>query len=256
MIRRFLERAAEKRAARALERQLAYQSLKTGAAAVDGEEIEAGLVAYAREVWSKLERFGPLARDVRVLEVGSGAHGLVFFLGIEGAIGIDPLAKEYATLFPRWQGRAKTIAAFGESLPFEDASFDVVLSDNVVDHARSPAAIVREMVRVLAPGGLLYFTVNIHHPVYDGASRLHGLWTAAGMPYEIGAFADHTVHLTRASARGLFAGHPVTVLHEDTGIAAAKADARSVRQRDLRHLMKRLFFKNANLEIVVRKHPK
>jgi SAM-dependent methyltransferase len=254
MIRRFLNGAADRRAARALERQLAYQSKKTEGASAYAGEIEADMVAYAREIKRTIERFGPIAPGARVLEVGSGAHGLVFFLGIEGAIGVDPLAKDYGAMFPQWQHRAKTIAAFGEALPFDDASFDLVLSDNVVDHARSPEAIVAEMLRVLTPGGLLYFTVHVHHPIYDQVSRLHGAWNAAGIPFEIGPFADHTVHLTLASARSLFANHPVTVLSEDTGIAVAKADARTVPPRHLGDRLKRLFFKNARFEIVARKH--
>ena len=31
--------------------------------------------------------------------------------------------------------------------------------------------IVRELARILVSGGLLYFTVNVHHPVYAVAAR-------------------------------------------------------------------------------------
>src|SRR5688500_20394945 len=34
----------------------------------------------------------PLERDGRVLEVGSGAHGLIFYFGAERGVGLDPLA--------------------------------------------------------------------------------------------------------------------------------------------------------------------
>ena len=40
-----------------------------------------------------------------------------------------------------------------ESLPFPDASFDVVYSWGVIHHAERPEAIVREIRRVLKPGG-------------------------------------------------------------------------------------------------------
>jgi hypothetical protein len=66
------------------------------------------------------ERHGPGRR-------GSGAHGLVFFFGAMRGVGVDPLAADYATLFPAWQPRARTVAAAGERLPFGDASFEVVL---------------------------------------------------------------------------------------------------------------------------------
>src|ERR687885_1871898 len=125
--------------------------------------------ARSDRVRAILEGLRPLPSDARVLEVGSGAHGLVFFFGTTRGVGCDPLACEYAALFPAWQRRAQTIAAAGERLPFADSSFDVVLCDNVVDHAEGPALIVREIARVLAHGGLLYFTVNFHHAVWGAA---------------------------------------------------------------------------------------
>lgn len=153
-------------------------------------------------------------------------------------------------LFPVWQGLAQTIAAFGEQLPFDDCSFDVVLCDNVVDHAESPSRIVQELARVLKPGGLLYFTVNVHHPVYHLAASVHAGWRALGIPFEITPFADHTVHLTLGSAKRLFAGLPLTIVAQSDEIAETK---RASRQRPPRHLgdrLKRLFFKNARWNLV------
>ena len=130
--------ALERRAQRALERQLAYQRAK--AERVRGHEVElmASMAARSAEVRARLDRVGPIVPNARVLEVGSGAHGLIFFFEGAERVGVDPLADEYRALFPAWQERAQTVAAFGEQLPFTDASFDVVLCDNVVDHAERP----------------------------------------------------------------------------------------------------------------------
>ncbi len=242
--------ALQRRARRALERQLVYQRAKAAKARGHEQEyVEAMRVRSAR-VREKLERVRPIAVDARVLEVGSGAHGLVFFFGTTRGVGVDPLACDYAALFPAWQPRARTVAAAGERLPFADASFDVVLCDNVVDHAEDPARIARELVRVLAPGGLLYFTVNFHHAVYTFAARLHAAWNAAGLPLEIGPFADHTVHLTLDGARSLFDGLPLRVLGEHGDVAEAKAAARSRPPRHAGDRLKRLFFKNALYELL------
>lgn len=238
------------RAKRALERQLAYQEKKARELPEDTRPLELELLEYARWVRARIEKHHPIEPGARVLEVGSGAHGLVFFLGIDGAIGVDPLANEYRRLFPEWQSRAKTIAAYGESLPFEDGSFDVVISDNVIDHAESPRQIVRELARVLAPGGILYFTVHVHHPIYGVASRLHGLWRALRVPLEIGPFADHTVHLTVAEGRRLFDGLGLRTVHEETGVEDARAEARQVKPRHAGDRLKRLFFKNARFELL------
>lgn len=233
-----------RRAVRATERQLAYQQRKANALRGREDEVARRRMLRARAVRDRLERIRPLPADARVLDVGSGAHGLVFFFGAERGVGVDPLAAHYRPLFPFWQGRVPTIAAGGEALPFRSGAFDVVLCDNVIDHAEGPAQIVAELARVLAPGGLLYFTVNVHHPVYGAASRLHGLWTALGLRVEITPFADHTVHLTETEARRMFHPLPLRVLEQSVSRSGPG------RARHAGDLLKRVFFKNAEFEVV------
>ena len=244
------ETAKQRRARRALERQLHYQRAKAAKARGHEEEYVEAMRLRSARVREKLERVRAIPEDARVLEVGSGAHGLVFFFGTTRGVGVDPLACDYAALFPVWQHHAHTIAAEGEHLPFADVSFDVVLCDNVVDHAEDPARIARELSRVLKPGGLLYFTVNFHHSIYSAAARLHSAWNAAGLRVEVGPFADHTVHLTLQAARSLFDGLPLRVITESGNVSDAK---RAARQRPPRHAgdrLKRLFFKNALYELI------
>ena len=196
-----------------------------------------------------LEQVHPIAPDAKVLEVGSGAHGLIFYFGGR-CVGVDPLAVSYASLFPMWQRDVPTVACFGERLPFADRAFDVVLCDNVVDHAQSPAEIVAELVRVLAPGGLLYFTVNIHHPIYALASQLHSALSALGIKYEISPFADHTVHLTLDTARALFDNLSLRILSEFNHAAEAKAFARQLKSPAAVDKLKGVFFKNALYRVI------
>jgi SAM-dependent methyltransferase len=238
------------RARRALERQLDYQ--RTKAEGVRGHEAQiiAEMLAHSSEVRSKLEQVRPIPADVRALEVGSGAHGLIFFFQAGKKVGVDPLADHYRELFPAWQHKAETIAAEGESLPLDDSSFDVVLCDNVVDHAESPRRIVEEIARVLRPGGLLYFTVNVHHPFYHYAASLHASWRAAGIPLEVTPFADHTVHLTRSAAGALFDRLPFRMLQESDNIEEVERAGRSQPVRRLGDRLKRLFFKNARYEVI------
>jgi len=240
----------EKRARRALERQLDYQRAK--AARVRGEEsaVMASMAAASSAVRDRLERIQPLPSPTRALEVGSGAHGLIFYFEADEKVGIDPLADHYRELFPAWQGRAKTIAVGGETLPFADASFDVVISDNVVDHAENPRRIVEEMTRVLAPGGLLYFTVHVHHWIYHLAASVHAAWRAAGVPFEITPFADHTVHLTLSAARRLLDGLPLNIVEDNNSVAETRQADKVAPRRHAGDRLKRLFFKNAELEVI------
>lgn len=246
--------ATRKRLAeRALERQLAYQQRKAEHVRGREEEIIAAMTQSSRLVREKLETFQPIKTDARVVEVGSGAHGLIFYFGAENGIGVDPLAVSYGRLFPGWQRRAQTVAAVGESLPFADQSFDVVLCDNVVDHAESPRKILGELARILVPGGLLYFTVNIHHQVYAFAAGVHSSWRAAGVPYEVGPFADHTTHLTLSAAARLFNDLPLKILSAGSDIDEARARARKRPARHMGDRLKRVFFKNALYEVVARR---
>lgn len=244
------ESSRSKLARRALERQLEYQEKKAVHLRGREEEVIAAMQRSSQRVRELLEKFETIAEDARVIEVGSGAHGLIFYFGAKRGVGVDPLAVSYRNLFPRWQSCAPTIAAVGERLPFAEHSFDVVICDNVVDHAESPAGIVAELVRVLRPGGLLYFTVNVHHPVYALAAGVHSGWRALGVSYEVGPFADHTAHLTLDAASRLFANLPLQILSEKSNIDEARARARQQPARHMGDRLKRVFFKNALFEVI------
>jgi SAM-dependent methyltransferase len=247
------EATRRKLAQRALERQLAYQQRKAEHVRGREDEIIAAMKKSSQRIRDLLEAFQPIALDARVVEVGSGAHGLIFYFGSNRGIGVDPLAVSYRSLFPHWQNCARTLAAAGESLPFPDRSFDVVICDNVVDHAESPSKIVGELARVLAPGGLLYFTVNIHHRMYAIAAEVHSTWQRFGLPYELGPFADHTTHLTLAAAENLFQNLPLQILSVKSNIDEAKARVRKQPPRHAGDRLKRLFFKNALYEVIARR---
>lgn len=238
------------RAKRALERQLDYQRGKAELFHGREAEVIAAMIGHSTLVRQKLAAVRPLPDALRVLEVGSGAHGLIFYFDAAERVGIDPLADHYRSLFPAWQHMARTVAAFGEDLPFEDSSFGIVLCDNVVDHAENPRKIVAEIARVLMPGGLLYFTVNVHHPVYHWAATAHAGWRALGVPVEITPFVDHTVHLTLDAAVELFAGLPLRILSQSDNIEEAKRGWRNRPPRHAGDRLKRFFFKNARWEMI------
>lgn len=245
------QKGLQRRAGRALRRQLDYQAGKSRQFKGREAEVIAYMTRRANDARARLEEIEPIADDARVLEVGCGSMGLIFFFGAKDGVGVDPLADHYRELFPVWYDRARTVAAHGESLPFEAATFDIVLCDNVVDHAENPRRIVEEICRVLRPGGLLYFTVNVHHPFYHLAATLHAGWRALGLPFEIRPFADHTVHLTLPAARALFAGVPLRALSETDDVGELKRQLR--RTRGPAQWLKRLFFKNALYELVARR---
>jgi len=141
-------------------------------------------------------------------------------------------------------------AAFGEQLPFEEQAFDIVVCDNVIDHAEEPAMILRELIRVLKHKGLLCFTVNVHHPIYHYVALAHRLWNAVGVKFEIGPFADHTFHFTEDRIRRMLAPLPVTVVRESCDIDTTRQQAKTRKPRHLGDRLKRLFFKNARYVMI------
>ena len=59
----------------------------------------------------------------------------------------------------------------GDALPFADASFDTVASFQVLEHTADPFVLVRDMARVLRPGGRLIlsapFSYRVHEAPHD-----------------------------------------------------------------------------------------
>jgi SAM-dependent methyltransferase len=248
--RRWTAEKQYRRGMRARERQLDYQEKKAEDFQEEAKAALITIVSRARAIRQRLEKVQSIPDQARVLEVGSGAHGLIFGFGGEFGVGVDPLAVDYKRLFPTWQQSAQTVAAIGEELPFADASFDVVLSDNVIDHAEKPLKIIDELTRVLKPGGLLYFTVNIHHPIYDAASKAHGAWNALGIRFELSPFADHTIHLTENRIKSVMARQPIKIIEENSTVKETKAGYRRSKSLNPEQLLKKVFFKNALYEVI------
>lgn len=238
------------RGRRALERQADYQRQKSEDLQRDAETISHTCFIAVQNLRQRLERYRKISTEDKLIEVGSGAHGHVFWFGCKTSVGVDPLAVDYKRLFPAWQTSAPTVAAFGENLPFASHTFDLVISDNVIDHAARPLGVLDEIVRILKPGGLLYFTVNVHHKLYDLASRAHGMWNAAGLKVELSAFADHTVHFTESQIRDAVRKMPLDILDESSTVSEMRRRQRRSIGLHPDSILKAAFFKNANYELI------
>jgi SAM-dependent methyltransferase len=68
---------------------------------------------------------------------------------------------------------------YGEDIQFPDASFDAVISDDVIEHVKDPDKVFQEIYRVLRPGGVAilkfpsYKMIVAHH--YDGWVNVPGI---------------------------------------------------------------------------------
>jgi SAM-dependent methyltransferase len=130
---------------------------------------------------------GRLQRGERVLDLGSGAgtDSLVAaqMVGSSGTVtGIDmtPSMLEKARASAEAMGAANVEFVLGEaeSLPFESESFDVVISNGVIDLLPDKDRVFEEIRRVLAPGGRIQVAdVTIQRPVSEEGRRNIDLWT-------------------------------------------------------------------------------
>lgn len=99
---------------------------------------------------------------MEILDLGAGA-GIVEQMNFRGrvrkvcGVDLDPRVVENIYLD---EGR---VSDAGE-IPYSDFSFDLVFSDNVLEHLSHPEEVFREVARVLKPGGVFMFkTPNKWH---------------------------------------------------------------------------------------------
>ena len=125
--------------------------------------LAAWLIAEAQRAADDLGRY-------RVLDVGCGIKPYRPFF--------EPYAAEYVGVDV--DNPEAELEGTVESLPVPDRSFDVVLCTQVLEHVADPAQAVRELARVVAPGGRVLASthgVQVYHPNPDDLWR----WTHAGL---------------------------------------------------------------------------
>ena len=114
--------------------------------------------------------FDPIVRHwqgLRVLDLGCGGGLTTACLAQRGAtvVGMDlsRASLHVASCHTRGHSHPESVFACGraESLPFADASFDIVWCTDVLEHLSDLPAAIAQIARVLKPGGLfLYDTIN------------------------------------------------------------------------------------------------
>ena len=130
---------------------------------------------------------GRLDPGERVLDLGSGAgmDSLVaaLMVGEQGSVtGIDMtpemVAKAHSGAAELGLSNVTFVEGEAEILPFDDSSFDVLISNGVIDLIPDKNAVFSSIYRVLVPGGRIQIAdVTIQQPVSDEGRRNIDLWT-------------------------------------------------------------------------------
>lgn len=136
------------------------------------------LYLHLAPMWRALSRVLPTLRG-RVLDVGCGVkpYRSLFDASVRDYVGLD---REGPNSTPDVVGDA-------HSLPFDDASFDAVVSFQVLEHVERPVDCLREMTRAVRPGGDVVFTVP-------------GVWPDHEIPYDFWRFTRYGLEASVRSA--------------------------------------------------------
>ncbi|HNT74102.1 MAG TPA: class I SAM-dependent methyltransferase [Anaerolineae bacterium] len=110
---------------------------------VNVREMEA-LMAYAGQ---------RLVPESRVLDAGAGEGRFKEYFTHTRYTAVDLAVGDDA-----WDYGQLNVLADLEQLPFADGSYDAVICTQVLEHVKRPQVVLREMARVLRPGGELYLT--------------------------------------------------------------------------------------------------
>jgi SAM-dependent methyltransferase len=204
-----------------------------------------------------LREEGKGAAGKRVLDVGCGHKPYFpFFAGASEYVGVDMAGNPDAD-----------VVGTVESLPLADGSFDIVLCTQVLEHVDDPAAAVRELHRVTAPGGRVLASthgVMVFHPnpndywrwTHTGLRRLfelNGAWSSvdvrpgAGSAAGLGLLIARFLHLLAKRVHAAAAARPLVAALN------AGASALDARVAVLREPVPGALF--ANFHVVAEKAP-
>jgi len=117
----------------------------------------------SRELISAMMRSVP--QDGRVLDLGCGVR--------DQAQPIESVGYRYVGV--DYSNSSADLLADAHSLPFADSTFECVFSYAVLQHLHSPFLAIREIERVLSPGGLFVGTVSQGGP-FEASYFHHTVW--------------------------------------------------------------------------------
>jgi SAM-dependent methyltransferase len=126
----------------------------------------------------RLIEYIPDFGSARILDLGSGKGKFLLEAAECGAqvTGLE-VSEEYIALAKerlRAAGySAEIVQGVGEKMPFADNTFDFINIGEVIEHVDNPMQMLREVYRVLKPGGQVYLSVPNRFGLRDQHYRLY-----------------------------------------------------------------------------------
>lgn len=127
-----------------------------------------------------LLRHVPALRSQRILDLGAGKGYFLLDVAREGidveGLEYNPAYVERARLLLRNAGYNVIVTEGpGESVPYQECSFDFVNASEVIEHVQDPEQVLREVFRILTPGGSAYVSIPNRFGMKDPHYKLYGV---------------------------------------------------------------------------------
>ncbi len=198
------------------------------------DQLSAALSFWQDPRWRRalVDEVAPKAGE-RVLDVATGTGMVAAELRRRAdcsVVGVDQSAEMLGAAKARFAGEnsgVELVQGQAEQLPFADASFDAVTFTYLLRYVDDPAATMRELARVVRPGGRVA-SLEFGVPPWPPARAAWRCYTAIGLPVlgriasrdwsEVGRFLGPSI-------RGFYEKHPVERIAgywEDAGLCEVK----------------------------------
>lgn len=178
---------------------------------------------FSRQLyWARKERYaeiiGGLAKGLRVLDIGCGKGEFrrllpedIHIYGLDVSISALKEARQFYTT---------ALCGLGEQLPFVDNAFDMVLFIESINYVRDPLECLKEMRRVIRPGGWLLTNTQLVNPpwqrlrlpIYKSQAGYPGISTHNGKGWPTVIYRRGAVKQILASAGFVIEGEVPTVV--------------------------------------------
>jgi len=198
------------------------------------DQLSAALSFWQDPRWRRamVDAVAPQANE-RILDVATGTGMVAAELRARAdctVVGLDQSPEMLAaarTRFASDGARVELVQGQAEQLPFADASFDAVTFTYLLRYVDDPAATMRELARVVRPGGRVA-SLEFGVPPWLPARAAWRCYTAIGLPVlgrmasrdwsEVGRFLGPSI-------RGFYEKHPLERIAgywEDAGLREVK----------------------------------
>lgn len=102
-----------------------------------------------------------ITNNTNILQIGCALFDIIDFLPNGNKHAIEPLEDYFATLDDKHRDeKVKRVAGKAEILPYENASMDLIISHNMLDHVDSPKIVINEIVRVAKNESRIWIQVH------------------------------------------------------------------------------------------------